>query len=176
MLEEVQHGATGVILRGVVRSTATGVRLTGLAHDSAGLVVSTIADNEAAGIGYTQAAGDIETIATIGTYQAPSSGKCRFKAVDAALHPGLYEFHFADARFAVTGAKKLFLAVSGASAELDGIVILNGYDRTAEPADEGDLVAALYAAAAVTPLPVDAVKVNGVALVGDGAGTPVGAA
>jgi uncharacterized metal-binding protein len=35
--------------------------------------------------------------------------------VDAVNHPGLYEFQFADARFAVSGARRMVITVSGAA-------------------------------------------------------------
>lgn len=93
----------------------TGAGLTGLTFESAGLIVSTIADNEATATAYTQAGGTIETISTLGTYAAPTATKCRFKEVDATNHPGLYELHFANARLGVASAKELIVTVSGAT-------------------------------------------------------------
>lgn len=96
-------------------SVTTGAGLTGLTHESAGLIISTIADNEATATAYTQAGGTIETIATLGTYAAPTAGKCRFKEVDATNHPGLYEIQLADARLSVADAKELVVSISGAA-------------------------------------------------------------
>lgn len=62
-----------------------------------------------------RAAGNVETIATLGTYAAPTAGKCRFKQVDATNHPGLYEFQFADARYSVASSKRLVISASGAA-------------------------------------------------------------
>lgn len=104
----------------IIRGT-TSVRLrfllgvTGLSSSSSGLIISTVTDNEATATVYTQAASNIETITTLGTYAAPTSGKCRFREVDATNHPGLYEFQFADARFAVANSSRLAISVSGAT-------------------------------------------------------------
>ena len=108
--------------------------LTGLSSASTGLVISTIADIEATATAYTVAGSTIETITTLGTYAAPTATKCRFKEVDATNHPGLYEFQFADARFAVSGAKQLTISVSGSTTNLiqsDITVMLSAVD----PAD-----------------------------------------
>lgn len=91
---------------GVVRvvigdsTVTTGAGLTGLTHNSASLIISTIKIGEAVATAYTQAAGNIESLAVFGTYETPTAGKCRFREVDATNHPGLYEIHIADARFA----------------------------------------------------------------------------
>ena len=47
-----------------------------------------------------------KTITTIGTYQAPSANKVRFKEVDATNFPGLYEIHAADAAYDATGSRR----------------------------------------------------------------------
>jgi len=110
----------------ILRST-TSVRLrflldaTGLTSSSAGLIISTICDNEATATAYTQAAGNIETISAIGTYAAPSSGKIRFAEVDATNHPGLYEIQIADARLNVTNSRTLVITCSGAGLPATGI-------------------------------------------------------
>jgi hypothetical protein len=110
----------------ILRST-TSVRLrflldqTGLSSSSAGLIISTICDNEATATVYTQAAGNIETISAIGTYAAPSSGKIRFAEVDATNHPGLYEIQIADARLNVTNSRTLVITCSGAGLPATGI-------------------------------------------------------
>ncbi len=96
-------------------SSTTGAGLTGLDNTSSGLIISTIADNEATATAYTTAASNVETIATLGTYAAPTASKCRFKEVDATNHPGLYEIQLADARYAVSNAEKLIITISGAT-------------------------------------------------------------
>ena len=122
------RGQASVILRVKLldSSVATGAGLTGLTFSSAGLIISTIADNEATPTVYTQAAGNIETIATLGTYAAPTASKCRFKEVDATNHPGVYEIQLADARMSVASAKSLVVSFSGATnlAETDTVIPL----------------------------------------------------
>ena len=110
---------TSNIERIILKRSDTGMGLTGLTSASAGLIISTICDNEAAPTVYTVAGSTIETIATLGTYAAPTATKCQFKEVDATNHPGLYEFHFADARYAVASSKKLVISVHGATTLLD---------------------------------------------------------
>lgn len=106
---------TSVILRLKLlnSSVTTGAGLTGLTSASAGLIIGTIKIGEAATTAYTQAGATIETITTLGTYETPTATKCRFKEVDATNHPGLYEIHLADARFAATDS--LIVSVSGAT-------------------------------------------------------------
>lgn len=112
---ELGANPTSVILRVKLldSSVATGAGLTGLAYNTAGLIISTIQPGEATPTVYTVTAGNVETIATLGTYAAPTAGKCRFKEVDATNHPGVYEIQLADARFASTGS--LIVSVSGAT-------------------------------------------------------------
>lgn len=128
MLQEFKNGQTSVVLRFKLldSSLTTGGGLTGLTSASTGLIISTIADNEATPTVYTVAATNVETITTLGTYQAPSTNKCRFKEVDATNHKGLYELHLANARFAVSNAKSLIISLSGATnlVESDFIVPL----------------------------------------------------
>jgi hypothetical protein len=107
--------STSNSFRATLRSSATGQGLTGLTIASSGLIISTICDNEATATAYTGASSNLETISTLGTWAAPSSGKCRFKEVDATNHPGLYEIQLANARFAVSSARVLRVAISGAA-------------------------------------------------------------
>lgn len=104
---------TGVLFRRKLLDITDGQGIVGLAFNTSGLIISTIQDDETTAVAYTVAAGNIETITTLGTYAAPTTNKCRFKEVDATNHPGLYEFQFADARFA--GAKKVIVSISGAA-------------------------------------------------------------
>jgi hypothetical protein len=110
-----KHSQTSNIIRLILSSSVTGLPLTGLTFESAGLIISTIADNEATATAYTVTAGNVETIATLGTFAAPTASKCRFKEVDSTNHPGLYEIQIANARFAVASAKKVVISVLGAS-------------------------------------------------------------
>lgn len=118
MLYQYANGLTSVILRLKIRDATSilDAGLTGLTSASAGLIISTICDNELAATVYTQAGGTIEAVTTIGTYAAPTATKCRFKLVDNTNHPGLYELQFADARFAVTNAKELQITITGPAA------------------------------------------------------------
>lgn len=116
-----KNGSTSNTERSKLRSATLGQGLTGLDLTSAGLLISVQADNEATPTTYDQAGGNIETITTLGTYAAPTAGKCRFKEVDDTASPGDYEFQFADARYAVSGAKMLMVNVSGAAGLLDKV-------------------------------------------------------
>jgi len=110
-----KHGQTSNLVRFTLKNSSTGQGLTGLDHSSSGLIISTIADVEASATAYTVAAGNVETISTLGTFAAPTSGKCRFKAVDGTNHPGLYEFQFDNGRFSVASARRLVVSVTGAA-------------------------------------------------------------
>jgi hypothetical protein len=112
------NGQTSNIIRVSLKKAADGTPLTGLSSSSSGLIISTIANNEATATTYTQAGSTTETITTLGTFAAPTATKCRFKEVDATNHPGLYEIQIADARFAVSSAKKLVISISGAASLL----------------------------------------------------------
>lgn len=132
MLQVFKNGQTSIVLRVKVldSSVSTGAGLTGLTSASSGLRIATIADNEAAATAYTVAGSTIETITTLGTFAAPTATKCRFKEVDATNHPGVYELHIADARFAVANAKSLLVSLSGATnaAQTDFVVQLQTDD------------------------------------------------
>jgi hypothetical protein len=110
---QIVFGATSNILRAKLLRVDTGQGLTGLTLASSGLIISTICDNEAAATAYTESGATIETIATLGTFEAPTATKCRFKEVDATNHPGTYEIQIDDARFAVTNAKVLRVSILG---------------------------------------------------------------
>jgi len=117
VLPTVIHGTESNIIRVKLfnSSVTTQAGLTGLTIASTGLLISTIVNNAATSVTYGEAAGTLETIATLGTYAAPSATKCRFKEVDSTNHPGLYEIQLADARFAVVGAKELHITITGAT-------------------------------------------------------------
>lgn len=114
----IDRGSTSNILRVFLLDSAstTGTGKTALTNSSAGLIVATIADNEATATVYTSAASNVETIATLGTYAAPTASKCRFREVDATNFPGVYEIQIADARFAVSSAKTLLVSVQATGA------------------------------------------------------------
>ena len=115
----IKHSNVSNIIRFTLKNSSTGIGLTGLTNASAELIIATICNNEATTTVYTQAASNIETIAALGTYAAPSASKCRFKEVDATNHKGLYEFQFANARFAIASARSLVISVTGAASLLD---------------------------------------------------------
>jgi hypothetical protein len=106
--------------------------ITALVNSSAGLIISTIADTESAPINYTQAGGTIQTIATIGTYAAPSANNCRFQKIDDTNLPGWYEIQLLNARFSVANAKTLGIcipAVAGLNlAQTDLVIPLTAVD------------------------------------------------
>jgi hypothetical protein len=132
MLIGFKRGQGSIVLRVKIlnSSVATGAGLTGLSSASSGLIISTIADNEATATAYTVAASNVETVTTLGTYAAPSSGKCRFREVDATNHKGVYEIQLADARYSVSNAKSLLVSVAGATnaAETDVVIPLRDLD------------------------------------------------
>jgi hypothetical protein len=132
MLIGYKRGQGSIVLRIKIlnSSVSTGAGLTGLSSTSSGLIISTIADNEATATSYTVAASNVETITTLGTYAAPSSGKCRFREVDATNHKGVYEIQLADARFNVSSAKSVLVSVLGATnaAETDVVIPLRDLD------------------------------------------------
>ena len=115
MLDIYKNGQGSIIIRFKVLDALQTFPAgkTGITEASADLIISTIVDNEAVPVVYTQAAGNIETIAALGTYVAPTAGKCRLKEVDPVNHKGVYELQIADSRFAVAGAKSLLVSVAG---------------------------------------------------------------
>ena len=118
MLDIRPRGSTSNLVRFTLKDKTTGQGKTGLSTATSGLVISTLADNEATAVSYSGS--NLETIAVLGTYAAPSANKCRFGEVDSTNHKGLYEFQFADARFAVANSKRLIISVNdGESTILD---------------------------------------------------------
>ncbi len=111
-------GSTSNRVRLVLKDKTTQQGKTGLTIASSGLVISTITDNEATSVSYTQAGSTIETITTLGTFAAPSATKCRFKEIDALKHPGVYELQFDDARFAVAGSMRLLISINDAESTI----------------------------------------------------------
>lgn len=132
MLVDYKRGTTSIILRVKIRDStvSTGAGKTGLTSSSSGLIISTLANNESTPTVYAQASSNIETITTLGTYAAPTAGKCRFKEVDATNHKGVYEIQIADARFAVANARTLLISISGVTgtAETDVLIPLRDVD------------------------------------------------
>ena len=91
----VKRGATSVMLRVFIQqnNVTTGVGLTGLTSSSTNLNIAMLRELSSTSEVYSGA--DLQTIATIGTYAAPTaSTNIRFKAVDATNMPGVYELQF----------------------------------------------------------------------------------
>ena len=110
------RGQTSIVLRVKLRSpTSPFDGVTGLTNATTGLVIASIADNAATGQNLS-GANISGTITTLGTYQTPSAGTCRFKEVDATNHPGIYEIHLEDSRFAISNAKSLIVSIKTTSA------------------------------------------------------------
>ena len=137
-----KHSSQNNLFRVTLRNSSTGQGLTGLTSASAGLIIALTADNEATATMYTVTAGNVETITTLGTFAAPSAGKCRFKEVDATNHPGLYELQFLDTRFSVASARQLNLSITGAASLLgyDSVIQLTA-KQVADGNVESDVLA-----------------------------------
>jgi len=137
MLISFQNGQTSVILRVKLRQDTTGAKpgngITGLTSTSTGLIIAAAGDTEATTTAYTSGASNVQTIAALGTYAAPSSGKCRFAEYDSTNHPGVYEIQLANARYAVSGARSLLVSITGVAGMADCDVVvpllaMNPYD------------------------------------------------
>lgn len=100
MMNKIWRYSGGAIVHVLVQ--AGGAPITGLAYNSSGMVLSLMRVGTAAPTVFTAAGGTIETITTIGTFAAPTSGKIRFKEIDATNTPGLYEVHIASADIPTT--------------------------------------------------------------------------
>lgn len=124
------NGVTSVILRVLILDTSktNGGGLTGLSSASSGLSISTLADVESSATVYSGS--NIQAVSVLGTYAAPSAGKCRFSEVDSTNHKGLYEIQLADARFAVTNARSLIVTISGATNAADTHIEIQLQDTT----------------------------------------------
>jgi hypothetical protein len=112
-----KRGATSQMVRIFIpdNSVTTGAGVTGLTFESTNLRVSFIREKDSALTSYTGA--NIETITTIGTFQAPSSSsKCRFKETPI---PGVYEIHFHDSA-----------TVFGAADASEKVIVLVAEDTT----------------------------------------------
>lgn len=139
-------------------SVSTGAGKTGLLFSSAGLIISTAKIGDATPTVYTQAAGNIETITTLGTYAAPTASKCRFKEYDSTNHKGVYEIHIANARFAST--TDLIISISGATdlaeqdieIQIESITVTTNNDKTGYTASASNMRGTDSAALAATAL------------------------
>lgn len=128
MLIDFTLTQTGVILRVKVRQDNTGAKpgqgMTGLTFSSTGIIIAAMADVEATTTAYTSAATHIQTVATLGTFAAPSASNCRFKEVDSTNHPGIYEVQLDNTRYGVSNAKYLQISLSGVTGMADCDVVI----------------------------------------------------
>jgi len=116
----IKNGSVSVIIDVNLWHATTGQGLTALDHNSTGLIISTKTDNEASHTAYSVGGtDDINDIAAIGSYVAPAAGKVNFKEIDATNDKGGYQIHLLNARWGVSGAKVLYLAITGATNLLD---------------------------------------------------------
>lgn len=112
---QIERGAVSVILHVLVTDTS-GDPLAGLSDSSAGLVIASVRPGESSPGVFAQAAGDIEAVAVIGTYAAPTAGKIRFGEIDATNMPGWYELHAPDVLFNTADSlRSLAITLHGAA-------------------------------------------------------------
>ncbi len=133
MWQIFKNGQGSVILRTKIRKLSTGNGFTGLAFNTSGLIISTIADNEATPTVYPVATSKVEAVNALGFWSAPTATKCRFSKVDDTNHPGLVELQLDNARFTVLNAKSLWVSISGVTdmLEQDGNIplwVIDPYD------------------------------------------------
>lgn len=98
----IPRGSTSVIRHIFIMdsTSTTGAGKTALAYNTAGISAYYIYP------GGTANSLTLETISTLGTYSAPTSGAyMRFKEVDATNLPGFYELHFHNDWFSVANAR-----------------------------------------------------------------------
>ena len=153
-------------------ATDENIGLTGLTSASAGLLISTITDNEATATTYSQSGSTIETITTLGAYAAPTATKCRFKEVDSTNHKGLYEIQLADARYAVSGATGLIVSISGVTDQVEQAIRIQLDSKIVS--DLNDVAATdIVSSGAITTsggiASSDVKKINGTTITGAGA-------
>lgn len=171
MKQIYKNGTTSVLLRIKILDTSStvGAGLTGLTNASTGLLISTLAGNEAAPTVYTAAGGTIDSVTTLGTYAAPSANHCRFREVDSTNHPGVYEIQLADARLAVANARTLLVSVSGATGAMQADVELQLSGVDLQDPVRGGMTALPYVASGSSgSLPTSGTGANQVALDGSG--------
>lgn len=113
----VDRGSTSNILHVFIgnSSVTTGAGLTGLTNASSGLIISAMKPGDASATVYSVASSNVETISTIGTYAAPTSGKIRFKEIDSTNMPGWYELHPANGLFSVSSDTSITFVLTGAT-------------------------------------------------------------
>ena len=134
-------GFAGPICRVKILNSTTGAGLPALTNTSPGLRIAAICDNEATTTSYTAAGSTIDTIATLGTWVAPTSGHCRFKEIDSANHPGDYEVQLAAVRWNVAGARKILITVQvTGGVQADAEIQLTAFDPGLAAGNPGALI------------------------------------
>jgi hypothetical protein len=115
---------TNVVLRIKLmnRKSMEGDGLTGVSNTSTGLIISTIKINESTPVTYQSSDSTIDSITTLGVYQVPTAGHCRFRELDPTNNPGIYEVQFENSRFQNTDSFLLSLSGAYHLAEFDGVV------------------------------------------------------
>jgi len=90
-------------------TSTTGAGKTGLTNASAGLNIAVRREKSAAFTSYTGA--NVGTIATLGTWVDPTTGKVNFRECDSTNAPGLYEMHFEDVRFGTADTSRKLIGM-----------------------------------------------------------------
>lgn len=121
MLDDIRRlNSTSNIVTLKLRKASTGLGYTGITYATSGLMIATVCrPGESVSSSYSSS--NIEDVTgAVGTYQAPSlSTRCRFCPVDTTNHPGVYDVHLRDERFAIAGAKAIRISVTGVTDLLD---------------------------------------------------------
>lgn len=101
----VGYDESAVILHIHLRNL-DGTPYKGLTHGSTDLVIAVIRVGQSDTTFYKSASSKIQSITTLGTYDAPDSGKCRFKEISPDYMPGWYELQFENSLFQLTGVPR----------------------------------------------------------------------
>lgn len=115
-------------------SNSLGLGLTGLTHEAVGLTITAICDNQDESVVYHADDDEIEGITTVGTFEEPAAGKCRFGEVDPDNPRGLYEVQLSDTIFP-DGAEEVIVTVYGApdAADADVREVIEGSAADSTP-------------------------------------------
>ncbi len=120
MKEIIERGTTSVIRHVFIQdsSSAVGGGLTGLAHNADGLSGAFIRDGE------ELIPSTFETIATLGTYAAPTSfSYIRIKLLHDTYAPGLYELQFRNEWFNATGNRRSLVIMLFGAADMAPVTL-----------------------------------------------------
>jgi hypothetical protein len=106
----IEYGVTKPLMVKLSK-VSDGTAYTGIAFNTASLLIAVRGNTEAAGSTYT--GGNLENITTLGTYAAPTAGKVRFKELSSTNHPGLYEIHLESGDYSLASTSEIMVTVSG---------------------------------------------------------------